>query len=163
MVNCYVGVSDGLRAGPQPRLHRGSGARRATTPPYAVATPAPRSPHGRIGLLPYSEQADPYGRLLRCRVAHLDGRVELHLAGELDLANADALRERVMWLAGLARGDVTLDLGALEFMGSVGVRCLVQLQEAMDAEQRRLVLRNVPPPVSRVIEVTEAEELLNIE
>jgi anti-anti-sigma factor len=113
--------------------------------------------------LPYSEQVDPYGRLLRCRVAHLDGSVELHLTGELDMANADALRERVMWLAGLSRGDVTLDLRDLEFMGSVGLRCLLELQEAMDAEQRRLVLRNVPPPVSRVIEVTRTEELLNIE
>ena len=110
----------------------------------------------------YSEQVDPYG-LLRCRVAHLDGRAELHLAGELDMAGADDLRERIMELAGLAAGDVILDLRDLEFMGSVGLGCLLQLHDAMDAEERRLVLRNVVAPVSRLIEVTEADKVLSIE
>ncbi len=110
----------------------------------------------------YPEQVDPYG-MLRCRVAHLDGYVELHLAGELDMASADPLRARVLELAGLARKDVILDLGDLEFMGSCGLRTLLQLHDAMDAEERRLVLRNVRPIVARVIEVTAVEELLNIE
>ena len=112
--------------------------------------------------MPYPEQVGP-DELLRCRVAHLDGRAELRLAGELDLAGADDLRERIMELAGLTHGDVTLDLRDLEFMGSVGLRCLLQVHYAMDAEQRRLVIRNVRPPVSRVIEVTDADKILNIQ
>jgi anti-anti-sigma factor len=115
-----------------------------------------------FGPLPNPEQLDPYGHL-RCRVAHLDGRLELHLTGELDVASADHLRWRVLELAGLARGDVILDLGDLEFMGSCGLRSLLQLHDGLDSEQRRLVLRNVRPAPRRVIEVTGADKILHIE
>ena len=110
----------------------------------------------------YPEQLDPHG-ILRGRVAHLDGRVELRLAGELDLSGADELRGRVLELARLADGDVVLDLGEMEFIGSSGLRALLQVHAALEADERRLVLRNVRSLVARVIEVSEADAMLNIE
>jgi len=66
-------------------------------------------------------------------------------------------------LARLADGDVILDLGELEFIGSSGLRSLLQVHAALEADQRRLVLRNVRSLVARLIEVTEADTVLNIE
>ena len=66
-------------------------------------------------------------------------------------------------LARLADGDVILDLGEMEFIGSSGLRAILQIHAALEADQRRLVLRNVRSLVARVIEVTEADAILNIE
>ena len=51
--------------------------------------------------MPHPERLDPYG-VLRGSLEHLDGRVELHLFGEVDLANADALQARALELAQLS-------------------------------------------------------------
>ena len=75
--------------------------------------------------MPHPERLDPYG-VLRGSLEHLDGRVEFHLFGEIDLANADAVQARVLELAQLSPGDVILDLGELEFLGSVGLRSFLR-------------------------------------
>ena len=112
--------------------------------------------------MPHPERLDPYG-VLRGRVEHHDGRVEVHLSGEVDLANADALRTRVLDLGRLAQGDVVLDLGELEFLGSVGLRSLLAIHSGLDATGRRLVLRNAQPGVTRLLEITEADAVLIVE
>ena len=112
--------------------------------------------------MPHPERLDPYG-LLRGRVEHLDGRVEFHLSGELDLASADALRARVLDLGRLTQGDVILDLGELEFLGSGGLRSVMAIHAALDAKGRRLVLRNVQPVVVRLLKMTGADAFLIVE
>ena len=54
-----------------------------------------------------------------------DGRVQLGLVGELDIASASALNERLRALA--QRGDpVVLDLARLQFIDSSGLRELIR-------------------------------------
>ena len=112
--------------------------------------------------MPHPERLDPYG-VLRGRVDHLDGNVELHLSGAIDLASADELRARVLELGRLTQGDVILDLGGLEFLGSVGLRSLLALHAGLGATGRRLVLRNAQPAVARLLEMTEADTILTVE
>jgi anti-anti-sigma factor len=57
------------------------------------------------------------------------------------------------------RGDLTLDLSHLTFMGSEGIRLFIQL--ARDREGiGRLVLANPSPPVRRVLDVTGLGHIL---
>ncbi len=111
---------------------------------------------------PSAEWLDPYG-LLRGHVTHLDGRVELLVAGELDLASADALLERIDALARESPGDVYIDLGELEFLGSTGIRALLAAHLSLMAGRRRLVLRNVRGTPLRALALTGALEQLHIE
>ena len=112
--------------------------------------------------MPHPERLDSYG-VLRGSVEHLDGRVELHLSGELDLANAEALLARALDLAELTEGDLILDLSELEFLGSVGLRSLLAIHAGLDASGRRLVLRNAQPVVVRLLAITEADSVLIVE
>lgn len=111
--------------------------------------------------MPFPERLDPHG-LLRGRVAHLDGHVELFLAGDLDLDSADGLRERVTALAALTPGDVILDLGEIVFLGSTGIGALMLVHREIAGDGRRLVLRNVNGSARRVLELTGLIDQLNL-
>lgn len=57
-----------------------------------------------------------------------DGTVALRLRGELDLASADVVQQRLDELSA-ARTPVLLDLDALSFMDSSGLRIVLQAAE----------------------------------
>lgn len=77
------------------------------------------------------------------------------LVGELDISTAplleDALREQVR-----GGGDLVLDLSALTFIDSTGLRSLLWLGRELKG-RGRLVLRSPSALVTRVIELTGIE------
>ena len=82
-----------------------------------------------------------------------DGVVRLALVGELDIAVADTVEER---LRGLREGErrVRLDLSGLEFVDSSGVRAIVLgLKHARQCGHELDVDRRVSSPVQRMIEI----------
>jgi anti-anti-sigma factor len=80
------------------------------------------------------------------------GLLTLRPAGELDIATAGRL-ERAL-LEGREPGDeVVLDLAALEFIDSTGLRVIVRGVEAAQREGWDLRLRPGPPAVQRVFEI----------
>jgi anti-anti-sigma factor len=84
--------------------------------------------------------------------------------GELDLATAPELEDKV--LGAVRDGDkaVVLDLRELTFMDSTGVRTIVSAHQV--AEQTGHELRVVRPPrdsaVSRVIEISGIDDALGL-
>jgi len=85
--------------------------------------------------------------------------------GELDLATAPALEDRVLTAVRDAAGrPVVLDLRELTFMDSTGVRTLVAAHQA--AAEHGSDLRVVRPapgsPVSRVIEISGIDDALGL-
>ncbi len=112
--------------------------------------------------MPHPERLDPYG-LLRGRVDSLNGMVEYALSGELDLAAADDLRDRLVDLAQDTRGDLRLNLADLDFLGSTGIRVLFLVHADLAEEGRRLVLLNVTGSPYRALELTGLLGELNLE
>ncbi len=112
--------------------------------------------------MPYPERLGSDG-LLHGRLHHMDGRLEYALSGDLDLASADALAERLVLLAELTPGDVYVDLADLEFLGSTGIRALLTVHADLAADGRRLVLRNTPDMPLRALDLTGVSETLNLE
>jgi anti-sigma B factor antagonist len=95
------------------------------------------------------------------RTSHPDGRtVVLHLEGDLDLVSLDRFEEA--WRAALADGprSLVLDLEALRFIDSTGLRGLLSFHEAAAG---RLVLRAPGTAVLRVLELTGLDQVLTIE
>jgi anti-anti-sigma factor len=80
------------------------------------------------------------------------GVLTLRPAGELDIATAARLEHAL--LDGRERGDqVILDLAALEFIDSTGLRVIVHGVEAARRDGWDLRLRHGPPAVRRVFEI----------
>jgi anti-sigma B factor antagonist len=72
-----------------------------------------------------------------------EGELILRLSGEIDLSNAEYLRERIE-LTSLGNAQVTIDLAELEYIDSQGLRLLTALARALAV--RGTTLRLVAPP-----------------
>jgi anti-anti-sigma factor len=81
--------------------------------------------------------------------------VTVRLAGEIDLAAAprveSAIEEAV---AGEEGVDILIDLDAVTFLDSTGLRVLVAAHARCAGEGRRLTLVNPSTAVSRILEIT---------
>jgi anti-anti-sigma factor len=87
------------------------------------------------------------------------GRVRLGLVGELDIASASRLEERLRTLAE-RRHPVVLDLGRLQFIDSSGLRELVRAVSDARRDNWNLELETtLSPQVRQIIDLLELREL----
>lgn len=85
------------------------------------------------------------------------GDGHFRLVGELDLASADELIERIRPVA--VRGsDINLDLSGLTFIDSSGIRALIVIAEELDGTGS-LVLSSPQDEVAKVLELVGAHRL----
>lgn len=81
--------------------------------------------------------------------------------GEIDASTAPELADRLDPLPG--DGELRLDMSAVEFMDSSGLRILIDAHQRAEAADRRLVIVSPSSAVARVIEITGLAGHLNVE
>jgi anti-anti-sigma factor len=87
-------------------------------------------------------------------VSRDDAVLTIRIAGEIDLANADGLEAVLEDAVDSSVADTRIDLGAVEYLDSAGVRVLFVLADRL--RTRQIGLQVVAPPGSparRVLEV----------
>jgi anti-anti-sigma factor len=82
------------------------------------------------------------------------------VAGELDLASADALQAELERVEATDAESIVLDLSGLGFMDSTGVRLLVMAHARSRADSNRLALLRGGPAVQRVLELSGVKSTL---
>ena len=82
------------------------------------------------------------------------------LSGRLDTVSAPAFEEQIKDLTGVK--TLVLDLKALSYISSAGLRVLLTAQKRMN-QQGSMVLRNVCPSVRDVLDITGFSSILTIE
>ena len=92
-----------------------------------------------------------------------DGWTLVALQGELDLGEAEEATRALAAALDGARGGIVADLSALDFLGSTGVRVLIDA--SADALARGLGFRTIPGdgPAWRVIDMLGLGERLGVE
>lgn len=89
---------------------------------------------------------------------HAPGRATLHLQGRLDTMSYGEFDEAVQAL--LPRivdgGTVILDLAALEYISSAGLRSIARIRKSMRARDGRTLLLNLQPQVRKVFDIVKA-------
>jgi anti-anti-sigma factor len=89
-----------------------------------------------------------------------EGFLRLHLRGELDIASAPLLEDRLSELRA-SHLAVRLDLSRLEFMDSTGLHALIQAMNDANANGWHLQIdRDVAPQAMRILEITNFERLI---
>ncbi len=91
------------------------------------------------------------------------GAVRVFLQGELDLASARAMEERLAAIEEQEPARVVIDLGGLAFIDSSGLRVLLLADSRARERGCELVLAPGPEPVQRVFEMTGALDVLRFE
>lgn len=88
------------------------------------------------------------------------GSVRLALVGELDLATAPTVEERLGQLRE-QQLSVVLDLSAVEFIDSTGIRLLFRaVKEGREGHRKLHVEPNLAPQVKRVLDLLHLEEFI---
>jgi anti-sigma B factor antagonist len=85
--------------------------------------------------------------------------VVVSVTGDLDLATAPALARRLAELLALPLDSLTIDLAAVEFMDSTGLKVLNQARQGADDRHVPLALASVPRCVQVVLEATNMDGL----
>lgn len=83
------------------------------------------------------------------------------VGGEIDLNTAPALETAVSDVLAQEPGALIVQLSAVDFMGSVGLRILVTTQQNIGAADRFAVVAN-GPATSRPIQLTGLDETLSL-
>ena len=96
-------------------------------------------------------------------LAEIDGGRVLALRGRLDLPAAADLREALHRAVDTGHGDLVLDLSALEIRDRAGLGVLLGAHRRASRTGRRLVLRDVPPSVQRMLRMTRLHRVLHVD
>lgn len=82
--------------------------------------------------------------------------------GDLDLANADGLRQQAEAALGTQPPALVVDLGGITFCGSVGLQVLAELVTATTSANLPFAVVTDRYPVLRAIELTRLDATLSI-
>lgn len=90
--------------------------------------------------------------------------VLLHVVGEVDLSNADDVRDRIGALVSSAAAVVLLDLSDTAYVDSAGIAMIFRLAERLGWSRQELRLV-VPPdsPVGGVIRLTNLDRVVPVQ
>ena len=91
-----------------------------------------------------------------------DGPV-VALSGEADLTTTELLREMLAAQLGTGARLVTVDASELSFLDSASLRVLVLAARALQARHGTLVFACPQPLVARLLEITGADRLLDVQ
>jgi anti-sigma B factor antagonist len=94
--------------------------------------------------------------------AGADGPVVV-LSGEADLTTTELLRETLATQLGTGARLVTVDASELSFVDSASLRVLVLAARALHARHGTLVFACPQPVVARLLEITGADRLLDVQ
>lgn len=92
-----------------------------------------------------------------------DGVAVVRVSGELDIASAPRLVSAAAEAAGVGAGPVRIDLSAVTFMDSSGLRGLLDAEREIAAAGRVAVLGAPSARVTRVLEMVGFTEHFTVE
>jgi anti-anti-sigma factor len=84
------------------------------------------------------------------------------LAGEFDLAAVPQFEDAIAGVEAGGPPAIVIDLSALTFMDSSGLRALVTADDRARTAGRRLAIVPGPPAVRRVFEITQLDGKLDL-
>ena len=99
----------------------------------------------------------------RADAVNVNGRTVVHLSGELDIATAPELSECLEGASRRGAALVVLDLADLEFCDSSGLAQIVEWHRRGARQGFSLLLHAPTPSVTRLLELTSLNQLLNVE
>lgn len=86
----------------------------------------------------------------------------MRLSGEFDITSIDAFRKEMALVKESAPEEVVLDLQALSFMDSTGIRMILSAQAELESERGDFSIIPGPARVMRVLEIAGVDTRLKV-
>jgi anti-sigma B factor antagonist len=90
-----------------------------------------------------------------------NGVTKVILSGRIDIVGAQLI-DLPMSVVGGSRRAVVIDLSGVDFMASMGLRCLVIAAKSIQSKRGRVVLLSPQPLVEEVIQTSGVDELIAV-
>ena len=87
-------------------------------------------------------------------IVHVDGHSDVRVTGDVDLATAPELGQRLNLVIAAGNGDVDVDLSNVTFLDSSGLAVLLAARQGLHDQHHRLTVRNPSTPVLRILELS---------
>jgi anti-sigma B factor antagonist len=101
-----------------------------------------------------ARQFEQVSEQLSIGVTESSGSAVVTIAGEIDLASAPSLRERLSQCMDKGCRDITLEMSGVSFMDSSGIKALLAARGQLEEVDGRLTLSSPSRTVLRVLDVT---------
>jgi len=88
-----------------------------------------------------------------------DGIALIKLAGRMDAQGAPEIEQKVMDQAASHR-SIIMDMAAVDFLASVGIRTLLLVAKAVSKRGGRMVLLNPDPSIAKILEISGIDSLI---
>ena len=92
----------------------------------------------------------------------LDDIVQLKLVGRLDLEGTQTISDKFAFATTANRGKFIIDLSAVSFLTSIGIRMLMTSAKAQMNRGGKLVLAAPQPHIRQVIEASGIDQLIEL-
>ena len=96
------------------------------------------------------------------RAEDAKGWTVLAVEGEIDIATASALDEAIEQAVSDGKRNIAVDLEAVSFMDSTGLRTLIVAHRRLEDESGRLVVIPGSGPIRRLLEVAGVVDTLDV-
>lgn len=98
---------------------------------------------------------------LRIFITQRAGETVVELGGELDAHTVDALDDHFELAVTEGRADVLVDMSLVTFCDSIALRCIVRAERDLRHAGRRLRIINPSARVTRLLELTSLQALVD--
>ena len=100
--------------------------------------------------------------ILNINIESKDEKVFVSLNGEIDISNVKLLNEYIekMYEQG---NEFIVDFENLTYIDSTGLGALVHIYKALDAEGKKLTIKNVNDNIKKLFAITNLDNLIGIE
>ena len=93
-------------------------------------------------------------------IVHVEGRSKVRVTGDIDLATATELRQRLTLVITAGTGDVDLDLSDVTFLDCSGLGVLLAARQELRDRKHRLMVQHPSKPVLRLFELSRVLDLM---
>lgn len=99
---------------------------------------------------------------MQIRNSEIDGVTRIELDGRLDTAGVGAIELPFAAMIVPAARPAIVDLAAVSFLASLGVRLFIGTARALQRKGHKLVLYGAVPAVTEIIETMGLEEIIDV-
>lgn len=92
-----------------------------------------------------------------------DGRININLKGEIDIANADMFKSNCLEVAKDTKLGFTFDCQELSFIDSTALGVFVAVNKAVQSYGNDILLKGLRPGIKKLFVITNLDKSIRIE
>ena len=91
-----------------------------------------------------------------------DGVVEIKLAGRMDVQGSQQIDLKFTAMTAADKGKFVVDLAAVEFLASIGIRTLILSAKAVKARGGKMALFNPNANITKVLDMASVDTIIPV-